>query len=50
MVNCYYMTVCIYYTDFQVLRVERVDGSEITDWDSKPPDTVYVVGVKETTH
>ena len=29
---------------FQVLRVERTDGTEIPDWDSKPPDTVYVVG------
>ncbi|CAI8049781.1 hypothetical protein GBAR_LOCUS27404 [Geodia barretti] len=32
---------------FKVLRVERTDGSEITDLDSKPPETVYVVGVME---
>ena len=34
-------------TGFKVLRVERTDGSEITDLDSKPPETVYVVGVME---
>ena len=34
-------------TGFKVLRVERTDGSEITDLNSKPPETVYVVGVME---
>ena len=33
------------HTGFKVLRVERTDGSEITDLDSKPPQTVYVVGI-----
>lgn len=34
---------------FKVLRVEKTDGSEISDWESKPPHTLYVVGIIETT-
>lgn len=45
-------TNCAHYvkfTGFKVLRVEKTDGSEISDWESKPPHTLYVVGIIETT-
>ena len=36
------------YTGFKALKVETTDGTEITDWESTPPGTVYVVGVIES--
>lgn len=34
-----------YAADYRPLRIERVDGT-VLDGSSKPPDTVYVVGVR----
>lgn len=32
---------------FKATKLENTDGTEITDYSSKPPQTVYVIGVLE---
>ena len=33
--------------DYRPVKIESANGTELTDWSAKPPDTVYVVGVKD---
>lgn len=30
---------------YEVTRMERSDGTELTDWNAPPPETVYAIGV-----
>lgn len=32
---------------YRPIRVEHTDGTELADGKAKPPDTVYVVGLRE---
>ncbi len=46
--NNLYNFVCItdsFIIDYKVIRIETVDGIELTDLKAPPPDTVYVVGI-----
>lgn len=33
--------------DYRPVKIETANGTELTDWSAKPPNTVYVVGVQE---
>ena len=32
--------------DYKITSVEAFDGTKLTDLQARPPDTVYVVGVR----
>lgn len=35
------------HADYRPVTIETADGTVLTDYSAKPPDTVYVTGVKE---
>jgi hypothetical protein len=43
-VNLYYSFEIL---DYRPVKIETATGTELSDWSAKPPDTVYVVGVKD---
>lgn len=36
------------FPGYRPVKIESANGTELTDWSAKPPDTVYVVGVKDS--
>ena len=43
--HCSLISTPSYSLDYTPKKIESADGTELTDWSAKPPNTVYVVGV-----